>query len=64
MKTEEVIILAREYLKGLAGHEFDVLDVKKPVSPEAAVNLAKIVSKLSPLLGNMIEFNTCEYLND
>ena len=27
------------YLKGLAGHEFDVLEVAKPVSPEAAVNL-------------------------
>jgi len=64
MKTKDVIHLARDYLVGLAGHEFDVLDVKKPVSPEAAVNLAKIISKLSPLVGNLIEFNTCEYLND
>lgn len=64
MKTQDVIALAREYLKGLAGHEFDVLEVTKPVSPEAAVNLAKIISKLSPLVGNLIEFNTCEYLND
>lgn len=29
----------------------------------AAVNLAKVISKLSPLLGNMIEFNTVEVLN-
>lgn len=64
MKTQDVIALAREYLKGLAGHEFAVLEVMKPVSPEAAVNLARIVSKLSPLVGNLIEFNTCEYLND
>ena len=64
MKTLEVIALAGEYLKGLVGHEFDVLEVTKPVSPEAAVNLAKIISKLSPLVGNLIEFNTCEYLND
>jgi hypothetical protein len=28
------------------------------------VNLAKVVSKLSPLLGNLIEFNTVEFLND
>lgn len=42
---------------------FDVLNVTKPVSVEAAVNLAKIVSKLSPMLGNMIEFNTVEVLN-
>lgn len=64
MNTLQVISLAREYLGGLAGHEFDVLEVTKPVSPDAAVNLAKIISKLSPLVGNLIEFNTCEYLND
>lgn len=64
MNTQEVITLARDYLRGLAGHEFDVLEVTKPVSPEAAVNLAKIISKLSPLVGNLIEFNSCEYLND
>lgn len=61
--TQDVIRTAAEYLEGLKGHVFDVLDVAKPVSPDAAVNLAKIVSKLSPMVGNLIEFNTCEYLN-
>jgi hypothetical protein len=64
MNTQEVIFLAREYLRDLVGHEFDVLEVAKPVSPAAAVNLAKIISKLSPLVGNLIEFNSCEFLND
>lgn len=64
MNTQQTIALARNYLKGLAGHEFSVLEVFKPVSPEAAVNLSKIISKLSPLVGNLIEFNSCEYLND
>jgi len=64
MKTQEVLTLGSTYLQGLTGHEFDVLEVSKPVSPEAASNLAKIISKLSPLVGNLIEFNTCEYLND
>lgn len=41
-----------------------MIEVAKPVSPEAASNLAKVISKLSPLVGNLIEFNTCEYLND
>ncbi|ATB57661.1 hypothetical protein [Xanthomonas citri] len=63
MKTGDVIARASKHLSGLRGHEFDVLEVAKPVSPNAAVNLAKIVSKLSPLVGNLIEFNTCEYLN-
>ena len=63
MNTQEIISLATQHLQQLVGHDFLVLDVAKPVSPEAAVNLAKIISKLSPLVGNLIEFNTCEYLN-
>lgn len=64
MRTGEVIAEAATHLQGLVGHRFDVLEVAKPVSPEAAVNLAKIVSKLSPIVGNLIEFNAIEYLND
>lgn len=64
MNTNQVIKAASEHLNELPGHVFDVLSVSKPVSPDAAVNLAKVISKLSPLLGNMIEFNTCEFLNE
>jgi len=39
------------------------LSLAPPVSPAAAANLAKVVSKLSPILGNLVEFNTVEYLN-
>jgi hypothetical protein len=64
LTTKQAIEIAARHMKGLAGHEFDLLTITKPVSPEAAVNLAKVISKLSPLLGNLIEFNTCEYLSD
>lgn len=64
LTTAEVISIASNHMKGLAGHEFDLLTIAKPVSPDAALNLAKVISKLSPLLGNLIEFNTCEYLSD
>ncbi len=64
LTTKEAIDIAAKHMKGLAGHRFDLLTVTKPISPEAALNLAKVVSKLSPLLGNLIEFNTCEYLSD
>src|SRR5688572_11013693 len=64
MDTLEVLAAAKVHLDTLPGHVFDVLELSRPVSPEAAVNLAKIVSKLSPLVGNLIEFNTCEFLND
>ena len=62
--TSDVIEVASEHLKQLSGHIFDLLTVEKPITPDAAVNLSKVVSKLSPLLGNLIEFNTVEFLND
>lgn len=64
MDTQQVIATASQHIRGLGGHIFDLLTLTKPVSIEAALNLTKIISKLSPLLGNMIEFNTVEYLND
>lgn len=63
MNTQDVIKLASHHLAALSGHTFDVLDVSKPVTANAAVNLAKVISKLSPLPGNLIEFNTVEFLN-
>jgi hypothetical protein len=64
MKTRYVIELASKHLQDLPGNVFDVLTVSEPVSIEAAVKLSKIVSKLSPLVGNLIEFNIVEFLND
>lgn len=61
--TREVIASASVHLEKLSGHIFDVISVSRPVSPQAAVNLAKIISKLSPLVGNLIEFNVVEFLN-
>lgn len=63
MNTNEVLRIAQDHLATLSGYVFDDLSVKKPATPAAAVNLAKIVSKLSPLVANLIEFNTCEFLN-
>lgn len=64
MNTNQVLDFSAKHLNSLSGHVFDLLTVSKPVSPDAAVNLAKVISKLSPLLGNLIEFNVVEYLND
>lgn len=64
MDTRQVITTASQHMRSMGGHIFDLLTVTKPVSIEAALNLTKVISKLSPLLGNMIEFNTVEYLND
>lgn len=63
MTTEEIIQIAITQLDALSGHIFDVISITKPISPDAAINLSKVISKLSPLLGNLIEFNTVELLN-
>lgn len=47
----------------MEGDLLDLISIKKPASVAAAVNLARIVSKLSPILGNLIEFNAVERLN-
>jgi len=64
VNTQDILRVGTGHLSGLSGHVFDLLTVSKPISPSAAINLSKVVSKLSPLLGNLIEFNTVEYLND
>jgi len=64
MKTKDVIEIASKHLEELPGHVFDLLTVTEPTSNEAAINLTKIVSKLSPLVGNLIEFNIVEFLNE
>lgn len=64
MTPREVLTVVEKRILQLAGHKFAVLDVARPASPAAAANLAKIISKLSPLVGNLIEFNVVELLND
>ena len=60
---KDILASASTNLSELSGHVFDLLTVEKPISIGAAVNLSKVISKLSPLLGNLIEFNTVEFLN-
>lgn len=64
METSDVLDAATDVLTELAGRKFDVLELRKPVSISVAVSMAKVISKLSPMLGNLIEFNVVEVLND
>lgn len=59
MTHTEVLEIASKHLRSLRGRKMPVLDIAKPPTVEYAQHLAKVVSKLSPLLGNMIEFRTC-----
>lgn len=63
MQTHQLLQLAFGHIKFLTGREIDVLTITKPKTVPQAVNLAKLISKLSPIVGNLIEFNTVEFLN-
>lgn len=63
MDYKEILKLAGEHLQSLVGENMDVVDITKPPTLEYAEHLAKTISKLSPLVGNMIEFKVCEELN-
>ena len=63
MDFNDVLDCAKSELTGLDEHLIDILDISRPPSLEYAKNLAKVISKLSPLLGNMIEFSTVDLLN-
>lgn len=56
--------MAEKHLRSLEGGRLDVLTVAKPGSTAAAAFYGKVISKLSPLLGNMIEFRTVDFLNE
>lgn len=60
---KSILSTASKELSKLKGRTFDIVDVKCPSSIEYAVQLSKIVSKLSPLIGNLIEFSTIDTLN-
>ena len=63
MDYKDVLAQAHAELASLDENLIDILEIKKPQSMVYAKNLAKVISKLSPLLGNMIEFSTVDILN-
>ncbi len=63
MTHKEILKEAAGKLEGLKGQLMEVLEISKPQTLEYAQHLAKVVSKLSPMIGNMIEFNSVVELN-
>jgi hypothetical protein len=59
----DILRIAKEELTAMSGNTISVLDIMRPTNIEYAKKLAKVVSKLSPLIGNMIEFATVDLLN-
>jgi hypothetical protein len=63
MDYTDILAKASSEIIALKGCNIPVVDIAKPTTLEYARQLAKVVSKLSPLLGNMIEFSAVESLN-
>ena len=59
-----ILLDASKALAGFAGRTLDVLEVARPPDLDYAIHLSKVVSKLSPLVGNMIEYGAVSYLNE
>lgn len=58
-----ILRIASAHLQSLSAHTFDNLQIAPPRTSGYTVGLAKIISKLSPILGNFIELEATEALN-
>ena len=63
MTPDEIVQLASSRLQQLSGEVLDVMEVFRPSSVAELLNLSRLVSKLSPIVGNIIEFRVVEFLN-
>lgn len=55
---------ASKKLSELEGHVLDVLSVRKPQNAAEALGWAPVISKLSPLLGNLLEYEIVRIFNE
>ncbi len=63
MDYREVLDIATNAVLQLKEHTLDILTIRKPRNLQEAIELSKVVSKLSPIVGNTIEYAITEYLN-
>lgn len=64
MDTQDILKLGRDGLCKLIGYQFGLITIDKPSSMDISLSLIKMISKLSPLVGNLIEHEVCHYLNE
>lgn len=60
---QQIINSAGISIKELQNQVVDIIEIQKPTSTQYALQLTKIISKLSPLLGNLFEFKIVDILN-
>lgn len=63
MNNAEVLTTAVRVLQTMQGRKLDILTLTKPIDLQSAVGVSKVLSKLSPLVGNTIESIVAQDLN-
>lgn len=61
---EEILNAASNKIEALSNQVVELIEIKRPSSIQYALHLTKIISKLSPLLGNLFEFRIVDELNE
>lgn len=64
MQINAILKRASKVLQAKVGHVFDQLEMSRPRTQFEAINLLKITSKLSPIIGNLFEIEAVEALTD
>jgi hypothetical protein len=64
VEYNEIIKISDEKILELKNQTLEVFEIKKPLDLDYALHLAKVISKLSPLVGNTIEFFVAKKLNE
>lgn len=59
----DILNKASKNVCNISGKILDIVDITKPSSLDYAIQLSKVISKLSPLIGNMIEISIVDILN-
>lgn len=62
MQIQQIIKRASALLQTMVKHRFDQLEIVKPRTQFEAINLLKITSKLSPIIGNLFEIEAVKAL--
>ena len=60
---QEILAQASDFIKSFKGHVLNVIDVAKPTDMDYAISLSRVISKLSPMLGNIIEYRLVAAMN-
>jgi hypothetical protein len=64
MKSHDILKIASDRILSLKGETLNLISLSKPKNLEYARQYARVVSKLSPMLGNMIELSIVDMLNE